>query len=180
MKTIHKITIFAMLIFCLSVSTVQAYTADVNPNPISINIATNDPSSTVLTISDAAGTLTDADFYIYTREDYDLNGNSATPTTELVGKFKTEAVFASSSTGALPDVPNGNQWTFYVKDNIDADDATQPSQKYVVRFVVNGEDSGIYPIEVGADILIPEFPTVALPIAAILGLAFIFQRRKEE
>jgi hypothetical protein len=26
---------------------------------------------------------------------------------------------------------------------------------------------------------IPEFPTVALPIAAILGLAFIFQRRKE-
>ncbi|WP_235856162.1 PEF-CTERM sorting domain-containing protein [Methanolobus halotolerans] len=26
---------------------------------------------------------------------------------------------------------------------------------------------------------IPEFPTVALPIAAILGLAFMFQRRKE-
>jgi hypothetical protein len=26
---------------------------------------------------------------------------------------------------------------------------------------------------------IPEFPTVALPIAAILGLAFFFQRRKE-
>ena len=25
----------------------------------------------------------------------------------------------------------------------------------------------------------PEFPTIALPIAAILGLAFIFQRRKE-
>gem|GEM_PF-1406564 len=28
--------------------------------------------------------------------------------------------------------------------------------------------------------LIPEFPTVALPVAAILGLAFLFQRRKEE
>lgn len=27
---------------------------------------------------------------------------------------------------------------------------------------------------------IPEFPTVALPIAAILGLAFFFQRRREE
>ncbi|WP_230375490.1 PEF-CTERM sorting domain-containing protein [Methanolobus vulcani] len=26
---------------------------------------------------------------------------------------------------------------------------------------------------------IPEFPTIALPIAAIIGLAFIFQRRKE-
>ena len=27
---------------------------------------------------------------------------------------------------------------------------------------------------------VPEFPTIALPVAAILGLAFIFQRRKEE
>ncbi|MHC1576048.1 MAG: PEF-CTERM sorting domain-containing protein, partial [Methanosarcinaceae archaeon] len=27
---------------------------------------------------------------------------------------------------------------------------------------------------------IPEFPTVALPIAAILGLAFFFQRRRNE
>nr|WP_305891116.1 PEF-CTERM sorting domain-containing protein [Methanolobus chelungpuianus] len=26
----------------------------------------------------------------------------------------------------------------------------------------------------------PEFPTVALPVAAILGLAFLMQRRKEE
>ena len=30
------------------------------------------------------------------------------------------------------------------------------------------------------DVNIPEFPTIALPIAAILGLAFIFQRRREE
>ena len=29
-------------------------------------------------------------------------------------------------------------------------------------------------------ITVPEFPTIALPVAAILGLAFIFQRRKEE
>ncbi|WP_406661277.1 PEF-CTERM sorting domain-containing protein [Methanolobus sp. ZRKC3] len=26
---------------------------------------------------------------------------------------------------------------------------------------------------------IPEFPTMALPVAAILGLAFIFQRRRD-
>lgn len=30
------------------------------------------------------------------------------------------------------------------------------------------------------DVEIPEFPTIALPVAAILGLAFIFQRRREE
>ena len=37
----------------------------------------------------------------------------------------------------------------------------------------NNEDNG------GPVQEIPEFPTVALPIAAILGLAFMFQRRKE-
>jgi hypothetical protein len=37
----------------------------------------------------------------------------------------------------------------------------------------NSEDNG------GPVQEIPEFPTVALPIAAILGLAFMFQRRKE-
>jgi len=31
----------------------------------------------------------------------------------------------------------------------------------------------------GEDVEIPEFPTVALPIAAILGLSLIFMRRKE-
>jgi hypothetical protein len=31
----------------------------------------------------------------------------------------------------------------------------------------------------GGDLAIPEFPTIALPIVAILGLAFFFQRRKE-
>jgi hypothetical protein len=31
----------------------------------------------------------------------------------------------------------------------------------------------------GQDQEIPEFPTIALPIVAILGLAFFFQRRKE-
>ena len=29
-------------------------------------------------------------------------------------------------------------------------------------------------------ITVPEFPTIALPVAAILGLAFFFQRRREE
>jgi len=40
-----------------------------------------------------------------------------------------------------------------------------------VTFCFTEEDGGIEEI--------PEFPTVALPIAAILGLAFFMQRRKE-
>jgi len=44
-----------------------------------------------------------------------------------------------------------------------------------------GED--VTSLDVGSaarNFLIPEFPTVALPVAAILGLAFFMQRRKEE
>jgi hypothetical protein len=40
-------------------------------------------------------------------------------------------------------------------------------------WVTNGDCGG------GGITEIPEFPTVALPIAAIIGLAFILQRRKE-
>ncbi|WP_406659674.1 PEF-CTERM sorting domain-containing protein [Methanolobus sp. ZRKC3] len=42
--------------------------------------------------------------------------------------------------------------------------------------VSNSDPSNYYG---GADNEIPEFPTIALPVVAILGLAFIFQRRKE-
>lgn len=43
----------------------------------------------------------------------------------------------------------------------------------VSTYVTNGECGG------GQQQEIPEFPTIALPVAAILGLAFFFQRRKE-
>ena len=45
-------------------------------------------------------------------------------------------------------------------------------------------DLGAVIVDSGAEAVnvnnVPEFPTIALPIAAILGLAFIFQRRREE
>ena len=44
-----------------------------------------------------------------------------------------------------------------------------------------GEDA--HTLDVGSaarNFLIPEFPTIALPVAAILGLAFFMQRRKDE
>lgn len=44
-----------------------------------------------------------------------------------------------------------------------------------------GEDAQTLDVGSAArNFLIPEFPTIALPIAAILGLAFFMQRRKEE
>ncbi|MBP2031125.1 hypothetical protein J2755_002073 [Methanohalophilus levihalophilus] len=43
-----------------------------------------------------------------------------------------------------------------------------------------GEDTATAFVRIPCDNEIPEFPTVAIPIAAILGLAFFFQRRKNE
>lgn len=51
-----------------------------------------------------------------------------------------------------------------------------------VREVISGQEiPTTYKWRAGAtqDYEIPEFPTVALPVAAILGLAFVFMRRKE-
>lgn len=66
-----------------------------------------------------------------------------------------------------------------------------------IKLAANAPVGAIYSIEVGAEYKgegtfvdrgiasrgvssIPEFPTVALPVAAILGLVFIFGRKKEE
>ncbi|WP_407356705.1 PEF-CTERM sorting domain-containing protein [Methanolobus sp. WCC5] len=68
--------------------------------------------------------------------------------------------------------------TFEVKiANVNA-----PNGNYVITFEnINGEDSSALQALVQVSLTaIPEFPTIALPIAAILGLAFFMQRRKEE
>lgn len=58
--------------------------------------------------------------------------------------------------------------------------ATDGTNTGVASGVLNGY-SNILTIDLAiVDIQIPEFPTIALPVAAILGLAFIFQRRREE
>ncbi len=51
---------------------------------------------------------------------------------------------------------------------------------YKVTIQVAGVDTFIYGQASRQVEAIPEFPTVALPVAAILGLAFFMQRRKEE
>jgi hypothetical protein len=51
------------------------------------------------------------------------------------------------------------------------------------QIVLTAGEAGTAGLQLGTasrDLMIPEFPTIALPVAAILGLAFFFQRRKEE
>jgi hypothetical protein len=58
-----------------------------------------------------------------------------------------------------------------------------PNGEYEVTFRNDNYVAGTTSVYVQLNVIItaiPEFPTVALPIAAILGLAFFMQRRKEE
>ena len=79
-------------------------------------------------------------------------------------------------------------WTFRVKDNGDLDDTTQIDETYWVSFEINNLTSGT-PIgsdqaEIGGSSTtlnpIPEFPLIALPVAAVIGLMFIIRSRKKE
>ena len=81
--------------------------------------------------------------------------------------------------GAGPVAWNGTDKTFEV---VVTNDMGASNGAYVINFK-NVDSSGTAGLATTVEVLIttiPEFPTIALPIAAILGLAFIFQRRKEE
>ncbi|WP_440954699.1 PEF-CTERM sorting domain-containing protein [Methanosarcina sp. Mfa9] len=65
--------------------------------------------------------------------------------------------------------------------NYDCDLYVRGSTDGLITIYATGPDGAEPPqeVEVFVKSNIPEFPTVALPVAAILGLVFIFGRRKE-
>ena len=70
-----------------------------------------------------------------------------------------------------------NEYTFTVEVRGTAYGKISTYDNYGTTFSTNpAEDSA----SATGRVDIPEFPTIALPVAAILGLAFIFQRRREE
>lgn len=115
----------------------------------------------------------------------DVNGNPVYGYTykednNIGGGFTDENGAQLDFTTAKLPRPGANQdifTTIHVKFS-----GTLPSPSYFGAHVawgvkINGIDSAKFS---NGNAEIPEFPTVALPVAAILGLMFIFGRRKEE
>ena len=78
-------------------------------------------------------------------------------------------------------------WEFQIRDTaVSSDDAAQLNTLYKVYFKITDNAGNYDTLHASIDACntyvnaVPEFPTIALPVAAILGLAFIFQRRREE
>ncbi|MBP2029681.1 hypothetical protein J2755_000601 [Methanohalophilus levihalophilus] len=108
--------------------------------------------------------------------------------------------FASDSNEGNASIYIDGNWVW--EGDTDADDVPLrlPLVNQTMRYVyisgldydthtieINQEDTGsakhvtVYKVGFnGCQEEIPEFPTVALPIAAVIGLAFIFQQRREE
>ncbi|MDK2826999.1 MAG: hypothetical protein PWQ44_2179 [Methanolobus sp.] len=73
------------------------------------------------------------------------------------------------------------RWAMNVVIDDDNDPGPDNAQcKYPTGWGWSSPACDYVPMEISCDQgEIPEFPTVALPIAAIIGLAFVFQRRKD-
>jgi opacity protein-like surface antigen len=113
-----------------------------------------------------------------------VNGNTITIMAYMDEEDNELKVFAWKSTSPLGIVMTKAGPDCYLKyvytDTTEDTGLVAPEEKGVSFAIFGWNDDGDG--GTGGDddpVPIPEFPTVALPIAAILGLAFFFQRRKE-
>ncbi|MCQ6962599.1 PEF-CTERM sorting domain-containing protein [Methanolobus chelungpuianus] len=107
---------------------------------------------------------------------YAYAGNNITILNSNGGTFDWESEYPVCAVvvKAGSEQSGGGAYIYYYPDGATGDEGlVAPANKDIshVTFCFNEDDGEIEEI--------PEFPTVALPIAAILGLAFMFQRRKE-
>ena len=154
MKKMIKILIVAMIVAIATTSTAMAITFDGIPNEVTLD--TGESQTFTVTISGTSGgsqtfNVNDADQFTVK-----INGSTASTMawSGTSGQFDVEII---NDQGA----PNG----VYIIEYEDIDAGASVSVTHTIQVIITA---------------IPEFPTIALPVAAILGLAFIFQRRRGE
>ena len=185
MKRIKQLAV--VLIVLMSTIGFASATTTSSPNEIEVNVFT-DAITTVTVTHEGNFQPDEIRFTIYDFTDGGI-------TDELEGLFDGSIWTSQATTSTyLSQVENPagtytTTWEFQIRDVIGSiDDEPQMDKEYNVHFQVTSAsgqyDSSTAPVVVDASNTgvtpVPEFPTIALPIAAILGLAFIFQRRREE
>ncbi|KKG15905.1 hypothetical protein EO98_10520 [Methanosarcina sp. 2.H.T.1A.6] len=180
MKKMLLLLVSGLLIVCMAGSAVAGSITVVNPLDLTIS-----PGSTSFIHSDLTVTATnDADYTLELKttdglvayigdEDSDLKvgdatNNLATSTSMLSTTFHS-ASNAQTHSGKV-----------YVKLANPDDETFKGGEVHIT--VYRGTDKVETSIEVSSasiGVNVPEFPTVALPIAAVIGLVFIFGRKKE-
>ena len=180
MRKFNQIVI--ALIVLISTIGFASATLTISPDDIQVNVI--DDTTTVVTVT-----------YEYDGP-YPNNASfeikkAGVVSSELIGSWISGDWTAAGAAPAAPQTMgvnaagvNKSTWTFYIMDGDDTD-IGQVGLIYGIYFSIDGglASDGLTVITGSSTTLahaVPEFPTIALPIAAILGLAFIIQRRREE
>jgi hypothetical protein len=183
MKKMILVLVSGLLIACMAGSAMA--------NPAGMEVRLNGkligPGTSISVIPGNEYTLNVKTFLI----DYRFTSNQNMPREITV----TTNSFGSKTVEAKLLAP-GKSWTAFGTSVTDTYTAEYPTTEYnyQVKFVANSaghiqirdagsnDNSNTFNIDVaeeGYGINIPEFPTVALPIASVLGLLFVFGRKKE-
>lgn len=181
MKKIIKIGM--ILIVLLSMVGFASASAPNVIDGMEIDINTNAVSSYIVTYSPATSN-SNVTFAIFVQ---DTDGTWTIPTSEIEGKLEGGNWLSADPIGVkTSNIVGGlGTWNFDVKDRdqtLNENDISQIGKEYMVFFYCDTEPIGQSQSGMVTSIVtgVPEFPTIALPIAAVLGLAFIIQRRREE
>ena len=125
--------------------------------------------------------LTGTDAFTAQTIDYDTMStevNAILATDSVTGPLATTTIpIPLGQTGSIGWTPTGEgTYNFTFTATV----ANTPSL-YTYPLYVHATGISLAPVpSLLLDLTVPEFPAIALPVAAILGLAFIFQRRREE
>ena len=154
MKTIIRLLIVAMIVAIATTSTAVAITFDGIPNEVTLD--TGESQTFTVTISGTNGG----------NQIFNVN-NASQFTVKINGSAVSTMAWSGTSGQFDVEIINdkGASNGVYNIEYEDIDDGGSASVTHTIEVIITA---------------IPEFPTIALPIAAILGLAFIFQRRREE
>ena len=200
-----KIVLIAIVLMAMIGTAAANPDGSASPTEITVNINNDAPTAITFQWWDmSTSTMNQARFQIFKDNNNDgipddLNsdtvfGDAGDATNELelswdgtVGTYFNTGVFAFNFPPYVLDNTEVGQPTaeetrltqkVWVKD---ANTGATLNDRYIIIGSVGGATAYTHQVTTSTDIVpVPEFPTIALPVAAILGLAFIIQRRREE
>lgn len=154
----------------------QAILYDADGNAVASNPIYMEPGDSVVLSYYASSILSSEynEFFEYTVEEISVRAGS--PAEAVPGDITIDFNTAYNPDGFIP---GGSE---YMDDGviIVTMDADAPvGARYYIEI---GAGGGVVEFQTASRTIeaIPEFPTIALPVAAIIGLAFFIQRRKQE
>ena len=170
----NKIAIAVVFFSVMALMTgLAAAQNSINVNPGTINIDAGRTATQTVTVAAANGTITSlkvsgAGFNITDKFTVKIDG---VETTSVSGSWASPKVF----TVTFADGKGESDKDFTINYEATFSDGNKVTKNAKIQ-----TDIVVKPTPTAAPISVPEFPTLALPIATVMGLIFLFQYRREK